>query len=666
MVKKSNKWTPSWTQTEVAELNQSLDCNYVRSEDNNFPRMPSEILGMWRQWESGQNFLSVDAEKIFTSKIPGLQQAAEPKISLERLPRFAKNKAHDKGTLIVHSKQQYDFVCREGDLRTATASEIRNVELRIMQHPYTVKSTISWCAHKLKNPRNQEDYQLLPIVEEDRAKATLEHASKSHASLYNVAFDTYDGFSCVMGYTKHNHKKDEGGVQITHVWLLLAANQVPSHHRERACNLLLNICGYSSIFPMVVVEGVPLASKVLRNSVWASSSSQPAATNSECVPIASTAVKTTLPKSAPPPPKSAPPFPKSPNFLGESSKPQILRGESSLESLQSVRRSLKTLLEELALPLPSRGEAQIASTSTDRLPSSPHWQAPFPPPQQQTDHDGDSSRWADVLSDCGSYDSSRPLFVSSCVPPTRAASGAFPENASYYAPTILENEEYWEVFTFIGNHDDYAGSLTHDDYSVYDEDERERYKELVEIVKKAPQRKFKEPGQITRKEAADRDRLVPCGRENITWGYAKDNWLDNRPWVYLGSLQSKAIETAIRVNLPEEAIKRELLGWYARFFETMGTKPRAADKENGRSFVDRVYYDTTVLKKHMVRIMEVLGGISDVIFNRKKKKSYPSGPRHAQDTQDVCAQRYSKHPAEILPYDIKGSIKILQELFDIP
>jgi hypothetical protein len=64
--------------------------------------------------------------------------------------------------------------------------------------------------------------------------------------------------------------------------------------------------------------------------------------------------------------------------------------------------------------------------------------------------------------------------------------------------------------------------------------------------------------------------------------------------------------TALKVTLPEEAMKLEELGPYAQFLERMCTSGSVQKREKckGRTFVDRVNYDWMVMMKHMTKLLQ--------------------------------------------------------------
>jgi hypothetical protein len=279
------KWIPSLSKQDVKKL----------EDEEDFPRIPTQILPVWIHWEEKQHFRRIPEDLIFTRQpaAPNKKQPAattrsnaslvESEIDkdcamlLERLPL----QSTERDRLIVHSVNQYDVLMREGDLRENDTSEIRNIELNIIHHPYVRKSSIAWCANKLLNTK--EEY-LLADVEADRVKATVEHKSKSHASLYSVTFETYDGFSCVMGYTRWDRGKDGNRIQITHVWILIRTPNLSNKLRARACNLLLNVCRCRSVFPLgerqISSSDWLKRQNFLKNTVWSEMFSQPAATSS--------------------------------------------------------------------------------------------------------------------------------------------------------------------------------------------------------------------------------------------------------------------------------------------------------------------------------------------------------------------------------------------------
>ena len=175
------------------------------------------------------------------------------------------------------------------------------------------------------------------------------------------------------------------------------------------------------------------------------------------------------------------------------------------------------------------------------------------------------------------------------------ASGGF---TFYNSPSC----NYLDSTTEIGALDDNASMA---DLSQYDPDEVERYNELV---KKKTYKRYGRHDQLTR-ESANGDVRLPDYRTLSQARYEED---PNKTEY----IKNWARQRAPTVYFPEEAMKRQEVGVYAGFFESMCEKP-PDKKDKGavtRDFVGRVNYDAVCISKHIEHFLKE----GSVFVNPKK------------------------------------------------
>ena len=146
------------------------------------------------------------------------------------MPKILQSDKKWVGNVCKVDSNQFNLYLRSGDTSIAV------VEANCARHPYTLRSTIVNCCNKLKNTTEGD-----------------------HESWYNIAFDTQDGNSMTLGLSRNKDNFDSDGNQIVHVWVRLGKDNTWDL-RKRAVDLLLNVCGYYSVFGngLLKVPGLPL------------------------------------------------------------------------------------------------------------------------------------------------------------------------------------------------------------------------------------------------------------------------------------------------------------------------------------------------------------------------------------------------------------------------
>ena len=81
-------------------------------------------------------------------------------------------------------------------------------------------------------------------------KVNARSSKQDHESEYNVKFTTVLGFNLTVGYSRH---KDPVFLRCAHAWVAFGEGCTAEWHRELSVNLLLNIVGYKSCFPDVIL-----------------------------------------------------------------------------------------------------------------------------------------------------------------------------------------------------------------------------------------------------------------------------------------------------------------------------------------------------------------------------------------------------------------------------
>ena len=136
---------------------------------------------------------------------------------------------HVVGNIVRRCNNQLDLYMRSHML------EIANLEAEIESHPFVRPHSLKACNGKLQNQGKYGD----------------------HESPWNLQFLLWTlDTSITAGLTKHKHKEDSDGAQITHVWMTHSSKCSPTE-LALICDFMLNVCGFHGHFEMTTVQLPP-------------------------------------------------------------------------------------------------------------------------------------------------------------------------------------------------------------------------------------------------------------------------------------------------------------------------------------------------------------------------------------------------------------------------